>query len=236
MDDQCQLEDYRYRLRGVALPTKKAVAKIEDAELRNRASLLFKATSTLFSNWHLFASEYFSDMPELPSDELWHVEFLHTYAQMLWQFKRARKSSNEVSKYAHGVRVRVWDKTRNLIGSISDRYKNMEDDYFYDRFGGIMFSTGMLSGEMQLFARGAMNAPEYVIHFQQSRRKGADAIHTENRAMKADVFKWLDDNFASCKSMDAAAEAMAGKLVPATFRTVRDWVTEWKKLRSASTP
>jgi hypothetical protein len=60
--------------------------------------------------------------------------------------------------------------------------------------------------------------------------------HTENRAMKADVFKWLDDNFASCKSMDAAAEAMAGKLVPATFRTVRDWVTDWKKLRSASTP
>lgn len=67
-------------------------------------------------------------------------------------------------------------------------------------------------------------------------KSGAAVRHTENRAMKADVFKWLDDNFTNCKSMDSAAEAMTGKLVPATFRTVRDWVAEWKKLRSASTP
>lgn len=67
-------------------------------------------------------------------------------------------------------------------------------------------------------------------------KSGAAVRHAENRAMKADVFKWLDDNFSNCKSMDSAAEAMTGKLVPATFRTVRDWVAEWKKLRSASTP
>lgn len=67
-------------------------------------------------------------------------------------------------------------------------------------------------------------------------RKGADVAHQENRALKADVFRWLDDNFSNCKSMDAAATSMAGKIVPMTFRTVRDWVTEWKKLRSASTP
>lgn len=67
-------------------------------------------------------------------------------------------------------------------------------------------------------------------------KSGADVRHKENHAMKADAFKWLDGNFDNCKSMDSAAEIMAGKLVPATFRTVRGWVTEWKKLRPASTP
>lgn len=61
-------------------------------------------------------------------------------------------------------------------------------------------------------------------------------MHAENYAMKANAFSWLDANFDTCKSMDAAAEAMAGMLIPATFRTVRGWVTEWKKLRSAGTP
>lgn len=60
--------------------------------------------------------------------------------------------------------------------------------------------------------------------------------HAENRMMKQDVFKWLDNNINSFKSMDAAAEAIAGNVVPLTFRTARDWVGEWKKLRSTRTP
>ncbi len=59
--------------------------------------------------------------------------------------------------------------------------------------------------------------------------------HAENHAMKADVFNWLDTNMASFKSMDRAAEAVT-KQQPIAFRTARDWVGEWKKLRSASTP
>jgi hypothetical protein len=60
--------------------------------------------------------------------------------------------------------------------------------------------------------------------------------HAEHRAFKADVFAWCDDNMSSFPSMDAAAEAIAKKLVPASFRTVRTWIGEWKKLRSASKP
>lgn len=60
--------------------------------------------------------------------------------------------------------------------------------------------------------------------------------HAEHRAMKADVFAWLDSNMRRFKSMDAAAEAIAGKICPITFRTARSWVGQWKKLRSASTP
>ena len=67
-------------------------------------------------------------------------------------------------------------------------------------------------------------------------KRGVNARHNENRAMKQEVFAWLDTNFSTCTSMDDAAEKMAGKLVPCRFRTVRDWVGEWKKLRSTGTP
>lgn len=66
-------------------------------------------------------------------------------------------------------------------------------------------------------------------------REGARARHSENHAMKSDVFKWLDANMVNFKSMDSAAEAIT-KQQPIKFRTARDWTGEWKKLRSASTP
>ncbi len=67
-------------------------------------------------------------------------------------------------------------------------------------------------------------------------KKGADITHIENRAAKAQVFEWLDKNFNKSKSMDDFALDLAGKLVPYKFRTVRDWLTEWNRLRSASKP
>ena len=67
-------------------------------------------------------------------------------------------------------------------------------------------------------------------------RAGAAGRHTENRAIKQDVFAWLDTNMPNFKSMDSAAEAIAGKVAPVKFRTARDWVGEWKKLRSTGTP
>lgn len=61
---------------------------------------------------------------------------------------------------------------------------------------------------------------------RQSER--ASQRHAENRAMKQDVFAWLDANMPNFTSMDAAAEAIAGKVAPIKFRTARDWVGEWK--------
>jgi hypothetical protein len=67
---------------------------------------------------------------------------------------------------------------------------------------------------------------------RQARQKGAIKRHEENRQLKADAFKWLDENFQTLKSkgksMDAIAEDLKG-IVPVSFRTRRDWVTEWKK-------
>lgn len=70
----------------------------------------------------------------------------------------------------------------------------------------------------------------------QTSRLAANRRHVENRAMKEQVFQWLDEHFKNFRSMDKAAEEIAGKVVPISFRTARAWVGQWKKLRSASRP
>ncbi len=64
----------------------------------------------------------------------------------------------------------------------------------------------------------------------------ANARHKKSREAKTKVFSWCDENMASFKSMDDAALDIAETFVPQKFRTIREWMTEWKKLRSASTP
>lgn len=66
-------------------------------------------------------------------------------------------------------------------------------------------------------------------------KAAAQARHSETRNMKAEVFEWLDAHMVEFKSMDAAAQTII-RLQPVVFRTARDWVGEWKKLRSAGTP
>ena len=61
--------------------------------------------------------------------------------------------------------------------------------------------------------------------------RGLNTRHKENRDMKAEAFIWLDQNRAKYKSMDDVAMAIT-KLLPIKFRAAREWVTEWKKLRS----
>ena len=64
----------------------------------------------------------------------------------------------------------------------------------------------------------------------------ASIAHLENRAMKASTFDWCDKHFEEHKKIDRAAAALAGKIVPVTFRTAQKWISEWKKLQSASKP
>lgn len=65
-------------------------------------------------------------------------------------------------------------------------------------------------------------------------RAGAKARHAENRAMKVDVFQWLEVQ-TKFKSIEAAATAIT-RQAPIAHVTARDWYKEWRKLRSASTP
>jgi hypothetical protein len=60
-------------------------------------------------------------------------------------------------------------------------------------------------------------------------RRATDALHAENRAMKAQVLEWYAANRHQFANKDEAAFAAANKLVPAEFSTVRGWLKEPKK-------
>ena len=76
---------------------------------------------------------------------------------------------------------------------------------------------------------------ELVLENSVKAKQSAAAIkrHQEHYQFKADVFDWLRSNMQNYKSMDATAEAIAGKIVPVTFRTARKWVKEYKDMQSA---
>lgn len=60
--------------------------------------------------------------------------------------------------------------------------------------------------------------------------------NAENRQLREFALKHYADNISSFKSMDDAAEKIAEKIVPAKFRAVRNWITQYhKNLRSAGT-
>lgn len=80
-----------------------------------------------------------------------------------------------------------------------------------------------------------VNISAALAHHSRTAQKGASKRHEENRAMKAEVFGWLDCNFNPKVSKDKTAEAIAGKVVPISFRAVRSWIDDWQKQRSAST-
>lgn len=67
-------------------------------------------------------------------------------------------------------------------------------------------------------------------------KAGASAAHAENRAIKQDVFAWLDANPPRPRGKSAAATAIAGKVAPVVFTTALKWVNEWEKLHSTGTP
>lgn len=68
-------------------------------------------------------------------------------------------------------------------------------------------------------------------------RKAAEVRHTENRAMRQQVIDQYVAAIDKFPSMNAAAQAMAGKVVPVSFGTVRKWIGDYRKqLHAAGTP
>jgi hypothetical protein len=96
--------------------------------------------------------------------------------------------------------------------------------------GTYMWDEGFKYGQEDLASSATTTARTVLA------KTAATARHAENRALKLEVFQWCDDNMANAPSMDAAAGQVAGVIVPLSWRTVRDWMGEWKKLRSAGTP
>lgn len=67
-------------------------------------------------------------------------------------------------------------------------------------------------------------------------RTAAAARHRENHAMKTEVFSWMSANWEAGHSLDDFASRIAGSVVPLKWRTVREYLTEWNKMRSTGTP
>lgn len=228
--------NYGFRKRGVLLPTESTIREYKDEELRLRAEILAKLGSTLHLYWYEFASERITSIPQHHDLERMYLEFLNCYRLFLWQFKKHRKSEDQIERKWHRIRVTLWDKNLFLWKQISIYYAEIESVNFYDELCGLAHHIGMVNREMELHAKGALNFWEYYEHQKISTRKGAEIRHSENRAMKQDVYAWLDSNMKNYKSMDAAATAVAGKVAPIAWRTARDWVGEWRRVRSAGTP
>ncbi|WP_157381236.1 hypothetical protein, partial [Burkholderia ubonensis] len=68
---------------------------------------------------------------------------------------------------------------------------------------------------------------------KRTARAGGIAKNAENAAMKAEVFRWLDRHLSEYQGrLDAAADAIeAAKLVPLTWRTIRNYITDYNKLQ-----
>lgn len=80
-------------------------------------------------------------------------------------------------------------------------------------------------------------AQEILGFASKNARTAALARHRENHAMRDEVWRWYEKNRDAFKSMDAAAAAVAGHIVPVTFRTAREWIGACeKRLRSARRP
>lgn len=56
-------------------------------------------------------------------------------------------------------------------------------------------------------------------------KAGAPNRHRENRASKVQALAWLDQHRTKFRSLEDAADAIAGKIVPMSRSTVRGWLT-----------
>ena len=79
---------------------------------------------------------------------------------------------------------------------------------------------------------------ELILKNHESAKQSASSLkgHSKHHASKQMVFAWCDTNMHLWPVMDEAAWDIAQTFIPEKFRAVRNWMTEWKKLRSTGTP
>lgn len=61
-------------------------------------------------------------------------------------------------------------------------------------------------------------------------KRNAQKSHKEHKEMKRDVFRYMNENYKKESiSLDEWADRISGKIVPLKWRTVRKYLTEWRK-------
>lgn len=71
-------------------------------------------------------------------------------------------------------------------------------------------------------------------HRSDAAKKAAMKSHEEHAQIREYTIKYFEENESEFKSAEAAATAIAGKVVNVSHRTVADWIRAHKKQRSAS--
>ena len=79
---------------------------------------------------------------------------------------------------------------------------------------------------------------ELIVANAESAKQTAAALkrHAENHALRDEIYAWMDANYKKGMALDDAASIISEKIVPLKWRTVRDHLTAWRKLRSTGTP
>ncbi|MBN9405818.1 MAG: hypothetical protein J0I00_10390 [Burkholderiales bacterium] len=150
--------------------------------------------------------------------------------------------------------IREFEKLVNLAKTLEDKKKQKAERVFSQFLSGQLPYEGDDSAEQIYDANEWANTTDALIHEnldhsslgyfvelvlehheRASQAARAHARHAENYAMRKDVFDWLDKNPPKPRGKDAAAQAIAGKVVPISFRAARKWIDEWEKLRSTGT-
>lgn len=143
-------------------------------------------------------------------------------AVMLWKYVADSKHREGVQKIV--AIGKAWHVSSAM--QLLEACETLDPSDIYDLVESIQPSSYVIA-DLVLVAKQSQKS--------QTGSAGARIRHKENHAMKAEVFVWLDTNRQKFRSMDATAQAIT-KLQPIAFRTSRDWVGEWKKLRSAGIP
>jgi hypothetical protein len=144
------------------------------------------------------------------------------------------------------MKATLGDKSKNKVASIR---RNLRRDtaYFWSATGWAVEAlrpwtdgqTGrkcIQSAERRFgMYLGAQIAMRDSIPLTRAATLGSDARQKENRAIRKDVFDWCDTNMHEYDSMNKAALALHhANLVPVEQKTLRNWMTQWKRERSAS--
>jgi hypothetical protein len=211
-----------------------------DDEEAFRVAILNKDWRTLHHQFLKFAREHINDFELLDSDSLDLRCFIQCHVRVLRRYKKNRpgqSTHDPLQHYFVTTRLNVYEGARRhwlLLNDLHQKISMAHDDWYAEVLDA-SFQLGTIYQQMEEIIDGSKNYGEFHIQTTAARRKGAMTRNIENHAMKVEVFDWLDTNMVHFKSMDAAAEGIAGKIAPIAFRTARDWVGEWKRLRSAST-
>ena len=148
---------------------------------------------------------------------------------------------NNLVRLAKSLRDKQQSRAEKVLQVFIEGNEEVDSD---DPSDSASISANLWSDEMDaminehLDHRSIGDFVNLILKNDESAKQAARAIkrHSEHHAMKSTVFEWCDTNMDRFKSMDDAAFDIAEIFVPQKFRTVRGWMADWKKLRSASKP